>query len=296
MQKIFISGCGDIGIRVALQFQAQRSVSRDVQIYAMARQPSQLQRLQALGLMPIEYDLDMGHSGKLLPTQDSIVFHFAPPPASGSSDPRMRNLLAACERYGLPKKLILLSTTAVYGDCQGAWIDETTPASPQTDRGRRRLDAELALTHWAQQRQLEYVILRVSGIYGEGRYPIERLKQGMAILREDLSPYSNRIHQDDLASVCVAAAEYGKNTEIYNVCDGQPTTMAHYFKSIAAAFGLPAPKELDREQARSQLSESMLSYLKDSRRIANQKMLQELHISLRYPDLSAGLSSLRRDN
>jgi len=293
MQNIFISGCGDIGIRVAAQIQISASHSSHYRIYAMARQPSQLQRLHALGLTPTAYDLDKGLGDNPLPTQDAVVFHFAPPPAKGQSDSRFRNLLAECERSGLPQKVILLSTTAVYGDCHGEWIDEATPVDPQTDRGKRRLDAELALSQWAHQHKIPYVILRVSGIYGEGRYPIERLMQGMAILREDLSPYSNRIHQDDLATVCVAAVEHGKNGEIYNVCDGQPSTMAHYFKSVAAALGLPAPQELDREQASHQLSEAMLSYLKDSRRISNQKMLQQLHITLRYPDLAAGLAGLR---
>jgi len=293
MQKIFISGCGDIGIRVASLLRALETNSSKIQIFAMARRNQQLQYIQSLGITPIEYDLDTVASDKQLPTKDAIVFHFAPPPASGNSDPRFRNLLTGCERSGLPNKLILLSTTAVYGDSQGAWIDESTPADPQTDRGKRRLDAEHALSHWAGNHQVAFVILRVPGIYGEGRFPIDRLKQGMMILREDVSPYSNRIHQDDLAQVCVAAIEHGKNGAIYNVCDGQPTTMAHYFKSVAATLGLPMPVEVDREQAEQQLSQAMLSYLKDSRRISNQKMLRELQVTLRYPDLMAGLAALR---
>ena len=187
---------------------------------------------------------------------------------------------------------MLLSTTAVYGDCQGKWIDESKPVNPQTDRGKRRLDAENTLREWATQHNVGYVILRVSGIYGPGRLPIERLQQGLPILREDQAPFSNRIHQDDLAMVCVVAAEKAPNGAIYNVCDGHPSTMSHYFKSVAQALGLPLPPEIDRDKAQQQLSAGMLSYLSESRRMTNEKLLRELDVTLQYPDLAAGLSDL----
>jgi nucleoside-diphosphate-sugar epimerase len=294
MKKICISGCGDIGRRVAKRFLDQSLLSKpDISVYGLVRRAEVQTELQALGITPVIADLDQPDTLKALACKDAVLFHFAPPPNSGQSDPRFRNLLAACEQTGLPAKVILLSTTAVYGDCQGEWIDETAPVNPQTDRGKRRLDAESALREWATKHDIDYVILRVSGIYGPGRLPIERLQQGLPILQEDLAPFSNRIHQDDLAMVCVAAAEKAPNGAIYNVCDGHPSTMSHYFKSVARALDLPSPPEIDQEQAQQQLSAGMLSYLSESRRMGNQKLLMELGITLQYPDLSAGLSNLQ---
>lgn len=295
MDSILISGCGDIGKRVA-QCLLSRS-SEQVSVYGLTRNLDTADELESLGIRPVIADLDEPTSLINLPSKSATVFHLAPPPNDGQGenrvrDPRFRALLNAFEIYGVPEKIILLSTTAVYGDCKGEWIDESAPVNPQTDRGRRRLDAELALREWCEAHNVSYVILRVSGIYGPGRFPIERLKKALPILREDLAPYSNRIQQDDLAMVCVAAAERAASGSVYNVCDGHPSTMSHYFKAIASAFNLPAPQELDREQAEKQLSAGMLSYLNESRRLSNKKMLDELDVVLQYPDLASGLKEV----
>lgn len=135
------------------------------------------------------------------------------------------------------------------------------------------------------------VILRVGGIYGPGRLPLERLKQGMTILRRDLAPLSNRIHADDLAMVCQAAVKAPDQHSIYNVCDNQASSMSDYFIRVAKHAGLPAPIEVDWQQAETELSAVMLSYLHESRRMDNSKMLNELQIELTYPDLESGLSA-----
>lgn len=293
-----ISGCGDIGKRVAKKWRQQKGTSvENFDVYGLVRSDSSRAELEALDIIPVIADLDKPKSLTVLPTEGAIIFHLAPPPSNATdgdniTDPRMKALLAACEANGLPEKIILLSTTAVYGDCNGEWIDETAKVNPQTDRGRRRLDAEESLRHWAEEHDISYSIIRVSGIYGPGRLPVERIKKGLPILREDQSPFSNRIHQDDLAMVCVAAAQRAPSGSIYNACDGSPSTMSHYFKSIANALDLPQPPEIDREQAQKKLSAGMLSYLKESRRIANKKLIEELQLTLQYPDLEAGLKNL----
>ena len=293
MKKICISGYGDIGQRVAKRYFELAAMNNiDVDVYGLSRSPQVHGKLQGLPVRHVNVDFDQPNTLIGLPTKDAILIHLAPPPNSGQTDPRFRNLLHACEQSGLPKKIVLLSTTAVYGDCNGKWIDESEPVDPQTERGKRRLDAEMALCEWATKHNVAYTILRVSGIYGPGRLPIERLQQGLPILREDQAPFSNRIHQDDLAVVCVAAAEKAPNDAIYNVCDGHPSNMSHYFKSVAKALGMPLPPEIDRHQAQQQLSAGMLSYLSESRRMSNEKLLKELDISLRYPDLAAGLVDL----
>ena len=293
MKIVCISGCGDIGQRVAQRYLNDAAHSNtEIEVYGLTRREEVRQQLQEIGIHPVIADLDQADSLPTLPSKDSTLLHFAPPPSTGHTDPRFRVLLQACNHSGLPAKVILLSTTAVYGDCQGNWVDESEPANPQTDRGRRRLDAENALREWANEYQVPYAILRVSGIYGPGRLTVVRFQKGVPQIREEQAPFSNRIHQDDLAMVCMAAAERAPNGAIYNVCDGHPSTMSHYFKSVAAAVGLPMPTEIDMELAQKELSSGMLSYLSESRRLSNAKLLQELDIRLQYPDLAAGLAKL----
>jgi nucleoside-diphosphate-sugar epimerase len=208
----------------------------------------------------------------------------------------MHHFLSAIKSDALPDKMILISTTAVYGDCHGDWITENQPVNPQTNRGNRRLDAENASRVWAEKNNIPLVILRVGGIYGPGRLPIARLKKGLPILHEEESPYTNRIHQDDLANICVEAAKYVKNSghqvAIFNVADGQPGTMSQYFKDVAKACGLPLPPEVTREEAQQQMTAGMLSYLRESRRIDNTKLISELNLDLKYPTLEEGLKNL----
>lgn len=295
MDKILITGCGDIGRRIAKEIRDKED--NDCTIYGLTRNSDTASELESRGIRPIVANMDKPGSLINLPSQGATIFHLAPPPSDSQGedktrDPRFRALLDAFDNCGIPEKIILLSTTAVYGDCHGEWIDETADVNPQTDRGRRRLDGEQVLREWAETRNVAYIIIRVSGIYGAGRLPIERLKKGLPILREDQAPYSNRIHQDDLAMVCVAAAKSAPSGAIYNACDGHPSTMSHYFKAIARALNLPMPPEIDRQQAEKELSAGMLSYLRESRRLSNQKMLKELNISLLYPDLDSGLKSI----
>jgi nucleoside-diphosphate-sugar epimerase len=235
-------------------------------------------------------DLDDVASLADLPIDDSVLYHFAPPPSRGQTDPRIGNLLSAAGAH-LPRKVVLISTTAVYGDCHGQWITEDTSALPQSDRGKRRLHGEQQLLAWSEHTSVPVVILRVGGIYGPDRLPLERLKQGVPILKEELSPFTNRIHEDDLAMICVAAADKGSDKAVYNVSDGKPGTMSRYFKDIAQALGLPQPPEVDMDEAKRVLNAGMLSYLQESRRIDNRKLIKELGVRLQYPDFTMGLAA-----
>jgi nucleoside-diphosphate-sugar epimerase len=286
LNTVFISGFGDIGGRVA-----KIHLTRSDTVYALTRSPVKTKDIIGLGVKPVMGDLDDATSLTALPTRDCFLYHFAPPPASGQVDTRLRNLLNAIAPERLPKKIILISTTAVYGDCQGAWINEQTPTNPQTDRGKRRLHGEQLLLSWSGNHDVPAVILRVGGIYGANRLPIERLRKGLPILKEELSPFTNRIHEDDLAEICVVAAGRAPAGAIYNVSDGKPGTMSRYFKDIAAALDLPQPPEVDMEEAKRVLSAGMLSYLRESRRIDNNKLINELKVTLKYPDFAAGLAA-----
>jgi nucleoside-diphosphate-sugar epimerase len=291
MNSVLIVGCGDIGRRLGRLY-LQSPPGDRVPVRGLVRSPASQAMAREAGIEALTADLARPETLTDLPTAGALVFYLAPPPSEGETDPWLRHFLAAAQP-ALPARIVLLSTTAVYGDCQGAWITEQQAPDPQSARGRRRLDAELTLRAWCAQHGVPYVILRVGGIYGPGRWPLERLQQGLPVLRAAESPYTNRIHQDDLARICRAAAERGASGALFNVADGRPGTMTDYFKSVAAHFGLPPPPEVSLTEAKQVLSPGMLSYLEESRRIDNRKLLTELGISLLYPDLAAGLAAAR---
>lgn len=289
-KHIVIVGCGDIGKRVAKIWKNQGK-----SVFGAVRSEENLNSLRQQHIHAISVDLDDAKSlgefaGKL--TQESLLYYFAPPPATGVEDTRMRHFLESLDPHNLPKHIIYISTSGVYGDQQGQTINEDTLANPQVDRAKRRYHAEqLLLEYGVEHISLAITILRVGGIYGPGRLPLQRLKDQTPMLHENLSPQTNRIHADDLAQVCVAAATEKAAGEIYNVSDGTNSNMTEYFNTIADFCDLPPPPLVDWDEAEKTISKGMLSYLKESRRMDNSKMLNDLEIELKYPTLKDGLKS-----
>lgn len=277
---VLIVGCGYIGRRVAALLQAQQCP-----VTGMVRSPAGMAGLKALGIKGLRADLDAG----IPVVAADEVYYFAPPPRDGDRDTRMARFLEAIATP--PRRIVYISTSAVYGDCNGAWITEERPVNPTAGRGRRRLDAERQLLAWAEAHGTQWVILRVPGIYGPGKLPLERLRKGLPVLREQDSPWTNRIHGDDLAAICIAAMHSTQTNTVYNVSDGHPSNMTDYFFRVADAAGLPRPPGVSPGEAVKVLSAGMLSFLNDSRRMKNDKLLHELGIELQYPDLAAGLKS-----
>jgi nucleoside-diphosphate-sugar epimerase len=283
LSHILIIGCGGIGKHVASLYQQQSS-----KVYALSHSKENQQALAAHDINVLAGNLDEPDTLPPLPSKAALVYYFAPPPSEGVTDEWARNFIQAVgEEY--PARLVYISTTGVYGDQQGGWVDENTPVNPQTDRSRRRLDAEQAFRAWGKQHEISVVILRVAGIYGPNRLPIDAVIQGRPVVRAVEAPMSNRIHSEDLAHICVAAMEKGKAGAIYNVCDGQESTMSHYFNAIADQMNVPRPPEISWAEAQGTLSPAMLSYLAESRRVDNSKMMEELEITLLYPTLEEGL-------
>ncbi|UCH53646.1 MAG: SDR family oxidoreductase, partial [Pseudomonadota bacterium] len=251
--EITIVGCGYVGARVAAQERA-----RGAHVRALSRFVDHSEAVQQLGATAITADLDDAQSLHGLDVSDQAVYYLAPPPASGVSDSRMRTFLAAVARRP-PRRIVYISTTGVYGDCGGEWVNETRPVLPAADRAKRRVDAERELLAFANTSGAQVVILRVPGIYGPDRLPRERLEKRLPVLREDQAPWSNRIHVDDLVAACLAAMDRGANGAIYNVSDGNPTTMTDYFRRVATALALPPPPEISRVEAQDQIDPGMLS-------------------------------------
>lgn len=286
MSRVLIVGCGDIGLRLT-----RLCLDAGHQVTAVVRNPERAAALRATGLPVIAGDLDDGSRPLTgLPTAGATVFYLVPPPGGGVIDPRVRVFCGSVEPGEEPAKVVYLSTTGVYGDQQGAVVTEETPANATTPRALRRLDAERLLTAWGEHRGVAVVILRVAGIYGPGRFPLERLQQGSPVLHSAEAPFTNRIHADDLAAVCLAAAERCSHGELLNVCDGETSTMTDYFNAVADAFGLPHPPQVSREEGRRVMHPLLYSYFSESRRIDNRRMVERLGVALRYPDLKSGLA------
>ena len=234
-------------------------------------------------------NLDDSSTLQGLPTREAGVIYLAPPPGGGNEESRVRNFCASLAAGEEPKKVVYLSTSAVYGDCAGALVTEETPANPQTSRGKRRLHGEQLFTAWGKERGVAVVILRVGAIYAPDRLPVNQLQSGQPVLREEDAQPTNRIHAFDLARICLAALERGKDGDLFNVSDGSPSTMTAYFNAAADRLGLPRPPQVTWEEARQIMSPLMISYFSESRIMDNSRMLSELGITLRYPDLEAGL-------
>lgn len=286
MSAVFIVGCGDVGRRVAACEQADGQ-----QVTALARTDDRARQLQDLGIATVRGDLDDPGSLAPLPLADARIYYFAPPPPTGRADPRMRNFLAAAGRQAPPRRLVYISTSGVYGDCRGEWVTEDRPPHPDSDRAHRRLDAERQLLAFGAARDVPVVILRVPGIYGPGRLPVERLRAGEPVLRAEQSPWSNRVHIDDLVAACRAAMQRGHGAAVYNVSDGHPSTMTDYFNRVADALGLPRPPQITLAEVPARLGAGMRSYLAESKRLDNRRMRTELGIEPRYPDLARGLAA-----
>lgn len=231
--------------------------------------------------------IDLDH--EIAPIDFEHIWYFVPPAKEHESDIRLQHFLSSLPDTGKQRRIVYISTTGVYGNCHGAWVKETRPTNPITNRAKRRVDAEQQLRKWSKNEQNEHVILRVAGIYGPDRLPIERLKNNLPFLAENEAPWSNRIHITDLARICFAAMYKAEKNEILNVADNQPSNMASYFNQFADIAKLPRPPIVTLANHDGQISTQMLSYLTESRRISNEKVLRTLSLELKYPSLAEGL-------
>lgn len=283
--KVLIAGCGDIGRRVG-----EKWVARGAAVTGMVRNEASVDRLRGTGMFALRADLDT--TSKYLPVEDSLVYYFVPPSVDSDKDQRVRRFVSILESAAKPPlRIVLISTTGVYGDAGGQWITEHSEVNATTDRSKRRLDAETVLQEWSQASKVPVVVLRVGGIYGPGRLPIRFIKSGQALPPVHNSAYTNHIHANDLANVCLAASRPNFSTGVYNATDGKPIRMVNYFNKVAEFLGLDEPPSLEFGAAMDKLSPAMQSYLKESRRISNRKLLLEMGSGMKYPTLEDGLPS-----
>ena len=286
MDSVF-AGCGYVGRQVARR---ERDLSG--RVFAVVRSPSSAERLIREGIQSIALDLEE-ISILEFSLSDKVLYWFAPPQPEGTQDRRLRRCLELAAQIGqIPNRIVLINTTGVYGDCQGDWVTETRPRRPQTGRATRRVDAEDFARSWCDFHAVTLVVLRVPGIYGLGKLPLDRIKNSRPVLSPELCPWSNRVHVEDLITACMSAARVKAPAPAYNISDGHPSTMTDFFFRVADAAGLRRPPILTAQEASEQLSKEMQSYLAESKRIDNTLMREHLGVVPRFPDLERGLDSI----
>ncbi len=243
-------------------------------------------RVAASGAEPLLWPGDESTLYQRITEADAIMVSAAP---GQDGDPVLAAFGGVLRQTSL-QWLGYLSTTGVYGDQQGGWVDETSPTEPSTTRGKARVTAEAAWRDLAQNAGLPLHIFRLAGIYGPGRGPFAKLRAGTAQRIIKPGQVFSRAHVEDIASVLMASIRQPDPGAIYNVCDDQPAPPQDIIAHAATLLGLPVPPEQDFHSA--EMSPMARSFYADSKRVANTRIKRDLGIRLRYPDYHSGLAAI----
>lgn len=224
----------------------------------------------------------------LIAQADALLLSAAP---TKEGDPvlavAMDEIVAAASQY---EWVGYLSTTGVYGDHKGGWVDEQTPLAPSTARGRARVEAEAA---WRAIEGLPLHIFRLAGIYGPGRGPFAKVRAGTARRIIKKGQVFSRIHVDDIAQTLEASLRQPNPGAVYNLCDDDPAPPQDVIGHAAQLLGLPEPAAEDFETA--EMTPMARSFYAESKKVRNDRIKEELGVVLKYPDYRTGLRAMLAD-
>jgi nucleoside-diphosphate-sugar epimerase len=282
-RPLLIVGCGDSGLRLARRWRA----AGGGEVLGLRRDTAAIDALAEPGIRGWPLDLDAADALPSLPAEfddSAALVWLAPPPREGREDSRLRHLPALLERLR-PQRLVLASTTGVYGPGDaGRWTSEDSPIQPDTDRAHRRVDAEQRAVAAAGTAGVALARLRIAAIYGPGRLPLGRLREGRPLSTEMAARPGNRIHVDDLVEALFLAALRAPDGAVYNVADGCPAPFGDYLDACADALGLPRLPRDDQS-----VPDPAADFLRAGRRIAADRIRRELELVLHYPDFRRGI-------
>ena len=279
MDKVLFS----FGHGYSAQALARLLLPQGWRVIGTTRDPGKAEALRAQGVEPLVWGRD--DAGPALHAATHLLSSVAPTEAG---DPVLDAFGAAIA--GIAPRLDwagYLSTTGVYGDHGGAWVDEDTPLAPTTPRGQRRVAAE---AQWQAIPGLPLHIFRLAGIYGPGRGPFAKLRQGTARRIVKPGQVFSRIHVDDLAQALAASISRPDPGAIYNICDDDPAPPEDVIGFAATLLGLPVPEAVPFDAA--EMSPMARSFYAESKRSSNRRMKEELGVRLRHPDYRSGLTAL----
>jgi nucleoside-diphosphate-sugar epimerase len=298
-RQLLVVGAGNVGTRVLQQLRSLPCALR-WRATALVRSPASAASAQQAGATVLRADLDDRARlrlalGKKRISAISAVIHLAPPPGTGARDSRTRQLLRAIVQaprgcFAKALRIVYVSTSGVYGDCGGASVGESRQVMPFNTRARRRVDAERAVQRIARRRGWHATILRAPGIYDATHLPLDRIKAGTPAIIAAQDSYTNHIHADDLAQLCIAALRSQRTARVYNANDDSVIRMGDWFDLLADAFALPRPPRLSRAQVRERVSPMLWSFMRESRRLENSRIKRELRVRLQYPTVHEGVA------
>ena len=285
-KHLLILGCGYVGVKLASACMAE-----GMSVTGTTRSEERAADLKAAGLNAVRVDSPAGLPDELLTSVDMVV----------DSIPLTRDIsgMFASQLEWLPQiktKLTslqwagYLSTTGVYGDASGAWVDESYSCNPGSARGSKRLLAETA---WLNS-GLPAEVFRLAGIYGPERNIVGRLKAGgYKAVAWQPPHWSNRIHVDDIVAALLAAMRKPQAGRIVNLADDEPLPHVDYVTELARMIGAAAPEILSPEQGENELSPMALEFFRDNKRISNRRLHRELLPQLHYPSFRDAVHSLK---
>lgn len=243
-------------------------------------------RVADAGAVPVIWPGEDARLRNAIAQADAILVSVAPDAGGDPVLAAFRDDLAQAQ----PGWLGYLSTTGVYGDRNGGWVDETSVLDGSGARGQARIRAEADWQALAGQAGLPLHIFRLAGIYGPGRGPFEKIRKGSA--RRIIKPGQvfSRIHAEDIAQVLLASIDRPMPGTAYNVCDDDPAPPQDVLAHAARLLGLPPPPEVAFEDA--QMTPMARSFYADSKRVSNRRIKTDLGVALRYPDYRSGLAAI----
>ena len=265
---------------------AARLLPQGWTVIGTTRDPDKLGSLAETGIEPILWDREAVE--RALARADHLLMSAAP---GDEGDPALalaRDTIAA--RAPNIRWAGYLSTTGVYGDADGAWIDETAPLNAHSRRGRARVKAE---ADWAAIPGLPLHIFRLAGIYGPGRGPFAKVREGRAQRVVKPGQVFSRTHVEDIARVLEASIAHPTPGEAFNVCDDEPAPPQDVIAHAAELLGLPIAPEVPFDEA--DMSPMARSFYADNKRTSNEKVKHMLDLEMRYPTYREGLAALLRE-
>ena len=284
MTHLFAFGLGYSAGRLA-----QRLANDGWRITGTSRTPEGAAAITARGWRAMTFDASAPNPA-LTPALASATHVLVSIPPDSAGDPALR-----CHRANLAAAPHLewigyFSTVGVYGDHAGGAVDEDTPTTPGSDRGRRRCGAEQDWLAFAAATGKRVTLFRLPGIYGPGRSVVDTLKAGAARRIVKPGQVFNRIHVDDIATAVAAAMIGPTRHAVYNVTDDEPTSSEDVLVFAARMLGLPEPQPIDF--ATASLSPMAASFYAESKRVSNHRLKTDLGVTLRYPTFREGLSAI----
>ncbi len=284
--SLLIFGCGYVGERLA-----DSCLSEGIRVVGTTRSHERAEALQAQGIEAVVADSPEALPDKLLQSCDAVLDSIPLSRAiSGLAAPQLQWLPKVIPKFSNLKWAGYLSTTGVYGNAAGEWVDESYPCKPSSDRGKLRLGVEQA---WLNS-GLPVEVFRLAGIYGPERNIIAKLKAG-GYKTVAWSPphWSNRIHVEDVVSALMAAMQSPKRGRIVNLADDEPLPHAEYVTELARLVGAERPELLTPEEAERELSPMALDFFRDSKRISNRRLHDELLPHLNYSSFRDAVKALQ---